>query len=71
MDKAVLQRYLDICDLALHDPQYQKLYVQYQDTQSSFLLMMEHLAPEQQDIVLAYIATCSDLHLRLMELACQ
>ena len=71
MNNELLKRYLDLQDCAYADEKYQLLYQEYQDFSQRFLLLLENLTEEQQDTILHYIRTCSDLHLRLMELACE
>ena len=70
MDKAVLNRILDVYDAALTDLVYMKLYRQYKRTDQQMVALLKRLPPEEQDIVMDHIAATAYLHRRLLELAC-
>lgn len=71
MQQEILNRYLEIQERALHDERYMRIYGEYRKAQKQFLTLIENLDTERQDVLLAYIGACGDLHFRLMELACE
>ena len=70
MDKAVLNKFLDVYDVALTDPVYLELYREYKRSDRQMVALLERLPPEEQDIVMDHIAATAELHRRLLELAC-
>ncbi len=69
MEKAVLERLLEVHDTAREDPTYLALLREYRSLDRQLLDLLEELPPEQADLLCRYTMSCADLHQRLMELA--
>lgn len=71
MEQQIVQKLLDIQDRLITDPQYQSLMPEYRQRNTQLLAALETMEPEQKDAVLDFLGIALEMHLRMLELACQ
>ena len=69
MDRATLNKILDIQDHALADPVYQELHAQYTSCSDGFLDLLARLPEPERTVLEDYLGVSAAMHLRLLELA--
>lgn len=71
MKPEVLKKILDIQEAARMDDVYLGLLKDYRSRNKELLALVNLLPSDQQDIPYEYIYAGAQLHLRLLELACE
>ena len=71
MDRCVIEKYLQILDLAAEDPEYMNLCSYYRTLDARVVDWVSRLPGPEGDLLLEYMGTLANLEFRLLEIACK
>lgn len=71
MKTETLHKILDVQDALLLDQRYRERYEEYTIYSQRFVRLQNELTPEQNKVLGDYLGVCAEMHLRMLELACE